>query len=54
MPIVLVFYYVTYVIFLSNKQPIKNKRRKLIFIGKSEKPYKLKKYQFAPWIIYIY
>jgi hypothetical protein len=47
-------YSVTYVIFLSNRQPLKNKRYSLLFIGKSDKPYKLIKYQFAPLIISIY
>jgi hypothetical protein len=40
----LALYYVIYVIFLSNRQPLKNKRYSLLFIGKSDKPYKLEKY----------
>ena len=45
---VLAFYYVTYVDLLFNRQPHKNMRHNLLFIGKFEKPYKLIKYQFAP------
>jgi hypothetical protein len=48
MPKVLTFYSVTYVVFLSNKQPQKNKRHDLLFIKKSKIPFKLVKYQFAP------
>jgi hypothetical protein len=45
---VLGLYYVTYVVFLSNRQPPKNKRHNLLFIRKSKKPYRLTKYQFPP------
>jgi len=39
MPRVLALYYMTYVVFLSNRQPqLKNKMHNLLFIGKSEKP----------------
>jgi hypothetical protein len=48
MPRVQALYYVTYVVFLFNRQPKKKKRYDLLFIWKSEKPYKLAKYQFAP------
>jgi len=34
---VLAFYFVTYINFLSNKQPPKNKRPSLLFIKKFEK-----------------
>jgi len=39
---------VTYIVFLSNRQPHKNKRRSLLFIKKSKKSYKLAKYKFFP------
>ena len=41
-------YSVIYVVFLSNRQPLKNMRHSLLFIKKSEKSYKLTKYQFVP------
>ena len=45
---VLALYYMTYVVFLSNRQPPKNKKHNLLFIKKSEKSYRLTKYQFFP------
>jgi len=45
---VLTLYHVTYIVFLSNMKPPKNKRHDLLFIGKSEKPYKLAKISICP------
>ena len=46
---VLTLYFVTYIVFLSNRQQqLKNKRYNLLFIGKFEKPYELTNYQIAP------
>jgi hypothetical protein len=55
MPRVLALYYVIYIVFSSNIQQLKNKRHSLLFIEKYKKktPYKLGKYQFALWIIFI-
>jgi len=48
MPRVLALYYDTYVVFfLSNIEQPQNKSHSPLFIGKSENPYKLTKYQFA-------
>ena len=47
MPQVLALYSMTYII--SNKQSLKNKRYNLLFIGKSKKPYKLKKILICPF-----
>jgi hypothetical protein len=48
MPRLLAIYYLTYVVFLSHIQQLKNKRHVLLFIGKSEKPYRLTKYEYGP------
>jgi hypothetical protein len=54
MPKVVTLYFVTYIVFLSNIQPYRNKRHNLLFIEKYKKLYKLAKYQFFPRIIFIY
>jgi hypothetical protein len=47
-PGMLVLFYVTCIVFMSNKQQLKNKRNNILFLEKYEKLYKLKKYQFVP------
>jgi hypothetical protein len=50
MPKVLALYYVTYIVFMYNKQQLHNKMYNLLFIGKSKekKPYKLASFHFFP------